>query len=550
MRARLSLCKPTIGKAVLFELRTSPALLVGVTLGIVGYSAGHAALALGAGSLAAGLGGAASVGWPEAWAGPVWTPTYFSLAGAIVKASSASLLAYSERTVAARTTARFRLSTLAGLLRAGSSTPAPRVLASLAVNLREIDAAIALGHLSAVRSIAQLLPLAVCLVVWSPGLSAAGVLLAMPFGWGLSVLRKRARRAAGRAQALAEELECGVDELVRNADLWRVYGAGDRVMGVVAEASRTSGVAAARVDLFRAALSGTNEVIGVLAVLGALSLGARLGGASGATLLPFAALFFMGYRPLRDFGDARSWTTRGALALDAIRSVARSLGAEAAAVEVTSARPAASILDLQCYGASSRGPRTTLTLAPGEIACLVGPTGSGKSTLIRTLLGLEPAAGIASWAGHDLTRAPAGPSHRPFAWVPQEAPLVTGTVIDNVMLIGANRADATRALAAVGADHLLAIPETEIIGPGGRPLSGGERRLLSLSRALASGLPLILLDEPTEGLDPEATRTVLAALLELRGKRTLLIATHREEVCRVADRVIAIGDTGVARAAE
>lgn len=541
--------EPTIGRAVVFELRDNPPLLAGITLGIVGYSAGHTALALGAGSLAAGLGGAASVVLPEAWARPTWAPVYFGLAGAFVKAASASLLAHGERSLAARTAARFRLRALGRLLGTGLTTPAPKVVAALSVHLREIESAVALGHLATVRSIAQLSPLVAALIVWFPRLSAAGILLAVPFGLGLSMFRRRARAAASRAQSLAEELECGVDELVRNADLWRAYGAGDRVVGVVAEASREAGRAAARVDLIRAALSGTNEILGVLAVLLALSFGARWGGASGATLLPFAALFFMGYRPLRDLGDARSWVTRGALGREVIGQLASppAIDTTRSSAEEGSSPHAPGALELDRFGASARGPRTTLTLAPGQLACLIGPTGSGKSTLIRALLGLEPAVGTARWAGRDLTHAPAGPDRRPFAWVPQDAPLVTGSVIDNVMLVGASRADAARALAAVGAERLLEIPEA--IGPGGRPLSGGERRLVSLARALASGQPAILLDEPTEGLDAEATRTVLAALAALRGKRTLLIATHRDDVCGIADCVVTIGERDALRTA-
>ncbi|HEX4477132.1 MAG TPA: AAA family ATPase, partial [Polyangiaceae bacterium] len=147
-----------------------------------------------------------------------------------------------------------------------------------------------------------------------------------------------------------------------------------------------------------------------------------------------------------------------------------------------------------------------------------------------------------------------GPSERPFAWVPQDAPLVTGSVADNVLLLGGSDATARAALDDVGAGRLGASDhdardanhrgdERDVIGPGGRPLSGGERRLLSLARALASSLPVLLLDEPTEGLDPDATRSVLAALARLRGRRSIVIATHREEVLPLADRVVRLGQS-------
>jgi ABC-type transport system involved in cytochrome bd biosynthesis fused ATPase/permease subunit len=134
-----------------------------------------------------------------------------------------------------------------------------------------------------------------------------------------------------------------------------------------------------------------------------------------------------------------------------------------------------------------------------------------------------------------------GPEHRPFAWVPQEAPLVTGTVATNVMLTGGDDGSSRGALESLGARSLLGIADGEIVGPGGRPLSGGERRLVSIARAVSSGLPVILLDEPTEGLDAASVSGVLEALSSLRGKRTMIVATHRDDVMALADRVVTIG---------
>jgi ABC-type transport system involved in cytochrome bd biosynthesis fused ATPase/permease subunit len=78
------------------------------------------------------------------------------------------------------------------------------------------------------------------------------------------------------------------------------------------------------------------------------------------------------------------------------------------------------------------------------------------------------------------------------------------------------------------------------VGPGGLPLSGGERRLIALARALATDLPVLLLDEPTEGLDDKARARVLESIRALSTHRTLVVVTHRPEVAALAARVVTL----------
>jgi ABC-type transport system involved in cytochrome bd biosynthesis fused ATPase/permease subunit len=182
-----------------------------------------------------------------------------------------------------------------------------------------------------------------------------------------------------------------------------------------------------------------------------------------------------------------------------------------------------------------------LVLGPGELLALVGPNGSGKTTLLRALLGLEPARGELRYAGVELGDRGVGPGERPFAWVPQQAPLVSGTVLENVALVGVSEAEARAALSEIGADGLLGRAARDQVGPGGRPLSGGECRQVALARALCTGQPVLLLDEPTAGLDAEATRAVLGALTRLRGRRSAIVVTHDPAVAAICDRVLSFG---------
>src|SRR5205814_5160232 len=138
------------------------------------------------------------------------------LGAAFVKAATAALISVSERRVGAAVSGRLRLSLVRHFLASGTGMPAPSALALLAVRLREIEAAVIEGVLGRARSLAQLAPLAVCLVVLAPKLALAAAVAIAFFGVFLASLRRRLWGDSARAQSQVEALECGVDELVRN----------------------------------------------------------------------------------------------------------------------------------------------------------------------------------------------------------------------------------------------------------------------------------------------------------------------------------------------
>jgi ABC-type bacteriocin/lantibiotic exporter with double-glycine peptidase domain len=178
----------------------------------------------------------------------------------------------------------------------------------------------------------------------------------------------------------------------------------------------------------------------------------------------------------------------------------------------------------------------------GGVVVVVGPTGEGKTTLVRTLLGLEaPAGGDVSYGAEAITSAPPGLHARPFAWVPQEAGLLSDTLEANVALASPD-VDVRHAMRDVGGESLVLATAGSRLGPGGIAVSGGERQWIALARALATKQPVLILDEPTSGLDPVAQTRVLETLAALRGSRSLLIVTHRPEPVALADTIVRLGD--------
>ncbi|MGF7147504.1 ATP-binding cassette subfamily C protein CydC [Sphingomonas zeicaulis] len=174
-------------------------------------------------------------------------------------------------------------------------------------------------------------------------------------------------------------------------------------------------------------------------------------------------------------------------------------------------------------------------LEPGERLALVGPSGVGKTTLVETLLGLRHTApGTATIGGVDVAAMDVTAQRRQFAWTPQDAMLISGTVRDNLKLAAPDSDDSAlwAALHDAALDaRIWALPGglDAWIGENGERLSGGERRRLALARAYCADAPWLLLDEPSEGVDAE-TEALLATRLDMRLRRTqqgLLLVSHR-----------------------
>jgi ABC-type multidrug transport system fused ATPase/permease subunit len=485
---------------------------------------------------------------------------FLGFAAAIVKTAAGAFSMYGQKCAVFEAGNAVRHEITDAILRCGQPpSAAADTNAALVVRLREVERGVDDGVFVGLRAAANLVPLVIALVLLSSTLALVALAALVPFALLLAFVRRRFRRGHARASRLAEELHAGVDELVRHLDLWRTYGAGGRVQRALAAAGNEAARASARADAGRTALSGANEALAAAALLVAVALVERGGIALGrGSLVAFSAVFFLMYRPLRDLGDARTAVERGADALGVLDAVRADLEARGAHLRVRAPQddPASTS---RTYGwkaarlvvsglAVRRGawstPVTDLHADPGEIVALVGPTGSGKTTLLRALLGLEPdAQGTISYGDHDLSAAGVGPRERPFAWVPQEAAVISGTLEDNVTL-GAPELVAgapQRTLQSLGAQSLLDRAGTTRLHAGGPELSGGERQWVALARALASGLPVLLLDEPTSGLDADSQARVLATLATLRGRRTVIVVTHRPEPLAIADRVVRMG---------
>ena len=189
-----------------------------------------------------------------------------------------------------------------------------------------------------------------------------------------------------------------------------------------------------------------------------------------------------------------------------------------------------------------------LDIRPGERVAIIGPSGAGKSTLVSLLVrAIDPVSGCVRLDGYRLTDLDLTQLRASVSLLHQEAVLFTGTIRENIRM---GRGDATdaevedAARAANAHDFITEQPDgyETVVGERGGTLSGGQRQRIAIARALLRRSPVVVLDEATTGLDPEAASLVLDAIDRLAAGRTTLAVTHDAEVALRATRVVWIED--------
>jgi ABC-type multidrug transport system fused ATPase/permease subunit len=190
----------------------------------------------------------------------------------------------------------------------------------------------------------------------------------------------------------------------------------------------------------------------------------------------------------------------------------------------------------------------TLRAAPGETVALVGPSGAGKSTLAKLLLRFyDPTHGAIRLDGADLREVALDSLRDNVSILLQESLVPHGSVRQNIA-IGrreASEADIEQAARMAGAwEFIRSLPDgfDTDVGERGRRLSGGQRQRLAIARALIADAPVLILDEPSTGLDAHAKAALLEPLRTLMRDRTTVVISHDLITTREADLVAVLDD--------
>ena len=197
----------------------------------------------------------------------------------------------------------------------------------------------------------------------------------------------------------------------------------------------------------------------------------------------------------------------------------------------------------------------TLEAGPGEVIALVGPSGEGKTTLLRLLLGLmQPLGGVMELTDARGTVHTLGTrTRRYFSYVPQGNTLLAGSIAENLRLVDPNASDEQIIAALEGAcawEFVSQMPGTihARLGEGGLGLSEGQAQRIAIARALMRKAPAMLLDEITSALDMETEQRVLSYLMNL--SVTCIVSTHRPSVLTMCTRAYRVEDGHITRLTE
>ena len=422
------------------------------------------------------------------------------------------------------------------------------VLARITGDVHAVETLLLSAVAELVQAAARLLFFAGALALLSWKLALASLIVVPAFAYAAKRFARLARRAARERRRRSGSLTAVAEESLGNAALVQASNAQGRELArfrresegaVAAElaGARIAGLFAPVIDLIELAGAVLIIVLGTWALTaGELTVGG---------LLAFLAYLTQLYRPVRDLSQL------GTRVFEALAGAERVIELLDTRPQVADAPHARSLerpygqLEFDRVGFTYPGAAepaldgVSLVVRPGRCVAVVGASGAGKSTLAKLAVRFaDPDAGCVRLDGHDVRDLTLRSLRQHVAVLLQEAPVFDGTVRENVAYArpGASEAEIEAAVAAAGLAGELAL-ETRT-GQRGRALSGGQRRRVAVARALLQDAPVLVLDEPTAGLDAAASRALAEPLKRLMRDRATLLITHDTELAAIADEVV------------
>lgn len=438
------------------------------------------------------------------------------------------------------------------------------VLSRVVDDTEEVEELTVTGLIDAAASILAVVVFGVA--AWRQSwILALVVLAAAPVVWLLNRwLTGRTHAVSMQARVAHGALTSALEQSLTNATLVQAYNARPaerRRLSVVAGRLMTARLRQTRLAAVQGPLTELVETAGLLAVIGLGVMQIADGALSVGGLLAFTAYLTFLYPPITAIGGlgltaASSGTSAARLSelLDLPPAVGDGEGLRTPQAALTAGpvgEPRAGELTLERVTVRSPGRpdrlhEVSLQIPAGALVMITGPSGAGKSTLVDLFVRFrDPDHGRVRLNGQDVRELPVERLRELVTLLPQEPFMFDETVRENIVYgLGADPGTGPITLAARdsgAAEFLDRFPAglATPVGHRGRALSGGQRQRVALARALLRDSPVLVLDEPTTGLDPQSAHRLIGTLRLLTGAgRTVVMVTHAMELTRYADQVI------------
>ena len=366
---------------------------------------------------------------------------------------------------------------------------------------------------------------------------------------------KRASRAMRRQEG---EVVNVLEEVLSSIRVVKAFAREDYEQKRFERESRESVERALEARNFKAKLPPIVEIIVAAGTCLVLWYGARLvlsGALTSGELLVFLLYLGKMYKPMRELSKMTDTISKAQVGWERIREV---LENETQVHDLPGAKPAPRFkgeIDFDKVSFAYEGGPPVITelslhIKPGQLAALVGPTGAGKTTIVSLLPRFyEANSGEIKIDGMDIRKYKQNSLREQIRFVLQETLLFRATVAENIAYgkPNATREEIVRAARLANADEFIDRMEDgydTMVGERGVTLSGGQRQRITIARAIIRDSPILILDEPSAGLDAESEKLVFDALGNLMEGKTSIVIAHRLATVRRAD-VIFVIDAGM-----
>ena len=385
-------------------------------------------------------------------------------------------------------------------------------------------------------------------------LSVAPVLFAVVFTY-----TRRIKKAARAVRKKEGEMVSTIQEVLTSIRVVKAFAREDFEQRRLEEESLESVEIALRARSLKAKLSPLVEMIVAVGTSLVLWFGARMvlnGNLSAGSLIVF--VFYLGkmYKPMQDLSKMTDAYSKAVVGYERIREV---LETHREVMDLPGARPARAFRGQIEFEHVTFGYEPgvavlrdiNIRIEPGQVAAVVGPTGAGKTTIVSLIARFyDPGSGRVKIDGRDVRSYTQKSVRQQISFVLQETLLFHGPVWYNIAYgkPGASRKEILWAAETANAREFIErMPEgyDTIVGERGVTLSGGQRQRIAIARAVIRNSPILILDEPSSGLDASSEKLVFEALDRLMEGKTSIVIAHRLSTIRRADTIFVVKDGAI-----